>query len=1369
MKKHLLFWVFSYCFLYTQAQSYSLVLEENNYTKSSFSLLINSQNIQYKEIKTELGYFTKLTMDESFGSTTIGLPELPTIVKLMELPFCDSISLVINHIEWDTLSLSDMRITQYIYPAQLSLSKSDEPNLPIIDSSFYNKDTLYYPYQNVVNLTPIGIMRSVRMAELKITPILYNPLKGIINVMRSLSFEIVYHHTNVDKTLRNKSLYSNNYFNKNTASLINAYNVSYKDANSKAPIKYIIVSDPMFKSTLQPFIQWKKQQGYIVVEAYTNETEVGTTKESIKAFLQKHYDEATTSNPAQTFVLFGGDVEQIPAYSGYDGELHVTDLYYCDYTGDYLPECYYGRFSAQNVTQLVPQIEKTLQYEKYTMANSDYLNTALLVAGSDQTYAPTHANGEINYIYNNYINTIYGFSKVFKFLYNSSDKADMIRNYLYEGIGIGLYTAHCEYNGWVNPAFQLSHIENMTNINKYGVLIGNCCLSNRFDVTECFGEALLRTPGKGCVAYIGATDNTMWDEDYYWAVGYRSNINANPVYESSRLGAFDKWFHYNNEDYDNQFITASGIIQGGNLSVQSTNSLYKRYYWEVYHVMGDPSLMPWIKKPKIMNVDYPTSILVGTQQMKIEAVPYSYIALLSDTGLITATFANANGHAILNFNPVSETQLLTLAVSAQNYQFYKATITVSYPEGPILNIRKIAIYDSTTKGTQTANYGQNISLDLIIENIGKDDAENVAVKLYSNCPYIQIEEDSIYIGTFFADSLKEYQNLFAIHINSQIPDGEIATLHFIKFYNQNSWIQSFDIQLHSAQFEIVSSLFKEPYNTLIEPSDTVHLEVVLKNSGSVATENYTSILKPLHSYVSGNELNRDVTTLTPDEVDTFSYLLTVSALAENGDVYPILFSAYNDFFVIQDTFYLPIGKKTETFETGDFSQYSWNQNNNAWEITNQNVYEGLYAARSKTDLSNDSSSIMQITWTSVIDDSISYYCRISSEAEYDYFKFIIDDEVKEEISGYRDTVYHRSVFFVPAGTHQFKFIYKKDYASKRGYDCAFIDQIVLPMQGVKKTEKPDLEIISYQIDDSLENHNQKVEYKEHIFLNLTLKNNGDTDLDTCIMKVSVDNSQITLDNDTVIIPIIKQDSLCEMIHSIGFTVSEFCLNQTLVNLSLSLPSGITLIPITLKAPDLIIGKFEMETSNDNEYIEPNEDIKFKITILNQGDCQTGTLLTSLKEKTIGQKLGFEDTIQTYSPVFVEDSIVVSYQYKVDDFKTNFYPTFDFIVKDGNRILYYNFTKTASFNLGICETISESSFKLYPNPAHKFVNIQCDSEKSNITMIKLYNMTGQVVKQIENPSFQTTISLPISNLSKGIYLMEIYDSQNYKTIKKLIKQ
>lgn len=73
------------------------------------------------------------------------------------------------------------------------------------------------------------------------------------------------------------------------------------------------------------------------------------------------------------------------------------------------------------------------------------------------------------------------------------------------------------------------------------------------------------------------------------------------------------------------------------------------------------------------------------------------------------------------------------------------------------------------------------------------------------------------------------------------------------------------------------------------------------------------------------------------------------------------------------------------------------------------------------------------------------------------------------------------------------------------------------------------------------------------------------------------------------------------------------------------------------------------------------------------------------------------------------------------------------------------------------------FKVYPNPATTFVNINGDG----IKQIIFYNLNGQKVKNFITPTRNNRID--ISNLSSGMYLIHITDINNNLTTKKLIKR
>ncbi len=81
-------------------------------------------------------------------------------------------------------------------------------------------------------------------------------------------------------------------------------------------------------------------------------------------------------------------------------------------------------------------------------------------------------------------------------------------------------------------------------------------------------------------------------------------------------------------------------------------------------------------------------------------------------------------------------------------------------------------------------------------------------------------------------------------------------------------------------------------------------------------------------------------------------------------------------------------------------------------------------------------------YTAGADDSISFYRRVSSEPDFDFLHFYIDDILQGSWSG--ETTWGRVVYPVTAGTHTFKWIYVKDIFMSMGLDKAWIDYIEFP-------------------------------------------------------------------------------------------------------------------------------------------------------------------------------------------------------------------------------------------------------------------------------------------------------------------------------------
>lgn len=655
-------------------------------TPGSFKVALSFSSLRTVNVATSRGSFTDISVEGFSNIYNIGRPDLPSLTKLIEMPYGADAEVAIISYDEQIISLGSTGTVSKVMPCQPSVSKNDDPStLPFyFDEAYYNQDA--FNDDPLVSVEPTGIMRGVRMGELQISPVRYNPVTNQLKIYNNLVVEVRFKHADFVLTEQNKARYYSPAFEGTYANMINYSAPASKDALTKYPIKYVIVGLTSFQSTMQPFVTWKRQKGFTVIEQYYSSAPTATT---VKTYLSGLYSAGTASDPAPTFILFVGDVAQIPTNTGVASTAHKTDLYFCTFDGssDYLPDMYYGRFSATTVAQLQPQVDKTLEYEKYLMPNTAYLDSVVMIAGVDDGtqpdggYSQIHANGQINYGTTYYFNSAHGiYSNTYLWPVTNNSSTDVaIRAKCNIGVGYANYTAHGSSTGWADPSFQTSNVASMYNNHKYGLMVGNCCQTNTFNDTECFGEALLRAANKGAIGYIGASDYSYWDEDYYFGVGNRSSIVENPTYDASNLGAYDRMFHDQGQPKAAWYYTNGQMIYAGNLAVEASSSTLKKYYWEVYHLMGDPSVMTYFSVPDPLSVAYTNPQNVGVTTLVVNTEEDAYVAISHNGVLLDAELAPAGGVVTLTFPAFTLADTADIVVTKQNKQPYIGTVRFIAP------------------------------------------------------------------------------------------------------------------------------------------------------------------------------------------------------------------------------------------------------------------------------------------------------------------------------------------------------------------------------------------------------------------------------------------------------------------------------------------------------------------------------------------------------------------------------------------------------------------------------------------------------------------------------------------------------------------
>ena len=1038
------------------------VVSRNDYSTLELTNLV--AGFDYINVKTGQGIFSKISIEGYGFSMENGKPQLPVLKKIIEIPEGAVMHLTVLNEKFTDYNLSELKIEHKLFPAQPSVSKSADPEdiQFVYNQEVYGTDEFYST--GLAGVEYLGIMRGIRMGRLTISPFAYNPVTNVLRVYSELDVRIDFEGGDVTKTIQTKKRLFSPYF-EGVYKMISNYKEEITDELiMDEPVTYVIVADPMFESALQPFIEWKTKKGFKVIEAYTDDPNVGNTTTSIKSYLQDLYDNPAAGYNPQSFVLFVGDVAQIPAYSGTAGS-HVTDLYYCDYTGDIYPECYYGRFSAENVSELQPQIDKTLEYEQYLMPDPSYLDEVVMVAGADASHQLTWGNGQINYGTDNYFNAAHGLTS-HTYLQpepSGGNYSANIHQNVSDGVSYANYTAHCSSNGWADPSFSISDISGLSNAHKYCLMVGNCCLSNQFDVNDCFGEEMLMAAGKGALGYIGGSNSTYWDEDFWWGVGYET-VSANPVYNSDHLGAYDRTFHDHGEPLDEWYVTQGQMPSAGNLAVTQSGTSSETYYWEIYHLMGDPSLMVYMSQAPVTSATYASLMPLGSTSFTVNTEPYAYVAISKDGVLYGAAVADAAGVADVILNPITVPGTADVVVTRQNGQPYIGTVTVASPSGPYLSLESFQIDDNAGNNNGEADYDESVELDVTIENLGSSTATNVSAILSTAGAYVTITDDTNNWPDIPAGTTSTQTGAFSFDIADDIPDQYVVDFDLEMTDGTETWNSALSITVNAPQLELSGSMVIDDVaggngDGRLDPGETADITMIVSNNGHSNSPAAVASLSSVSPYITINSGSNLLGVISAGASINTTYNVTCDAATPMGTAVDFTLDVAAGNYGVSKTYYESVGLIVEDWETGDFNKFPWIFGGDAdWTLTTVDTYEGAYSAKSGV-ITDSQTSELSVTVETTIDDSISFYLKVSSESSYDKLQFWIDGTMAASWSG--EVAWGEVKYFVAAGVHTFKWIYEKDGSVSSGSDCAWVDFIVFPPLA---PIEPDITVVPLFID-----------------------------------------------------------------------------------------------------------------------------------------------------------------------------------------------------------------------------------------------------------------------------------------------------------------
>ncbi|PID30272.1 MAG: hypothetical protein CR982_01255 [Candidatus Cloacimonadota bacterium] len=649
--------------------------------ESGFSFTHTIKNLNFNEVDTEKGKFTDIWFEGSTISGTPGEPNLPIFSTLFTAPMGSEIDFVVETLSSKDLGTKESGIDYPIMPAQPSYPKNIDPK----DIKFYYDNEFYknsnFSKKALVDIEKMGTMRGNDIYRMIVSPIDYSPSKSLLRVVDNMNIKVSFKGI-TEESVREANSKRSPYFEDILKIAIN-----YRENNKAVdmPTSYLLVAPENLASNndLKRFIAWKQQKGFNVV---TNFISPSATVESIDSWVEDQYENL---DPAPSFILLVGDMDGeyiVPTKLYNIGGASVSDLIYgvmgVPSTYNHVKSIYVGRFSVRSLDDLKNQVDKTIWYEKEQFTTGfdlSYLKKAMGVAGYDANFTYTHGNPHIKYQMTYYFNDTYvnpttgetNGMEGLQYLNGAVGFESEIINNVSNGLAFYNYTAHGFVSGFGDPSFTNSDINSLSNEGKYGLIIGNCCLTGSFGSMECFGEAWLNAKDKGSIGYIGASESTYWSEDLAFGVGTVSTGNTTPAYSPTQMGSVDAVMLM-------EYPTTGGILQAGLLSVDRMNGAIW-YYWNMYHLFGDPSVNLFMGEPELIPVVVTPSTINATESSTINistGIDGALVGIYKRGELSDSKITDSEGMASFTVSPqYSGTMYVT--VSAPQKQTFQGEIAVN--------------------------------------------------------------------------------------------------------------------------------------------------------------------------------------------------------------------------------------------------------------------------------------------------------------------------------------------------------------------------------------------------------------------------------------------------------------------------------------------------------------------------------------------------------------------------------------------------------------------------------------------------------------------------------------------------------------------
>jgi hypothetical protein len=487
-----------------------------------------------------------------------GQPALPSTSQLVAIPDGATVKLVPDETTAVTLPNVDVAPAEQDAPDQEPTFNSQSPELQRkvvpLSSTAYAKRTPIPA--RAATLTPVAEIGGVRLAVLKVAGAQYVPGQKRLKVFTSARLSITFaggKGTFADQRLK---------ADPELSSVLGSQVLNFKTvAEALGTIQIqpcgedlMIITTNALRGAADRLASTRTQQGIATNVYEVGQPGVGTTKESIRTFIQSHVMSSTCEKRPKWVVLLG-DAPALPTWTltreivFNDGPAVPSDLPYSQSNlGIYFPNVAIGRIPAGNLDQAIVAVNKQIFYA-FAPSKPNFLSKAV-VAGFFQV---KESDGSIpNGIYREarrYMTSVVrvraglqAFGKTVDTfvtknaeakplylndgtlmpsnLWNANNPYNstgtQIRDAINDGRWLVFHRDHAGPGGWGDPGFGAADVDTLTNgvqpngTHALPLVLSINCSSGGFDAAgqNGFADRFMFNPNGGAVGVVAATRTT---------------------------------------------------------------------------------------------------------------------------------------------------------------------------------------------------------------------------------------------------------------------------------------------------------------------------------------------------------------------------------------------------------------------------------------------------------------------------------------------------------------------------------------------------------------------------------------------------------------------------------------------------------------------------------------------------------------------------------------------------------------------------------------------------------------------------------------------------------------------------------------------